>query len=421
MSTHERKSQYKKGVSVEDGRRRRQDTTVQIRKSKRQEQMKKRRNMNKNATSETKDTTSNNTDGSQQTGKNEKNKIAKQICFNVFGKMACDVKNIERISQAVRSNDVNAKYAGIRYVRKLLSVQNDPPVEAILNAGLVPFLVEAISQQNGMIEMVFESAWALTNIASTQFTKVIVESGACGPMINLLCSYNPEVREQAAWCLGNVAGDCTQYRDMLLDNGNALKNIILNLKDPASLSLLRNVTWCLSNFCRGKPQPELNKVQPAIGTLLELIRKSNDLEVMTDSLWALSYLSDGDDDRINACVQAGITNEIVSKLSHDHVKIITPALRIIGNLVSGNEFATQTVIDANVLPALFTLLDHPKKGIRKEACWALSNITAGTPSQIETVLSHTDIMRKIVELAEHANWDVRKEAVSTINQKKNDM
>ena len=141
---------------------------------------------------------------------------------------------------------------------------------------------------------------------------------------------------------------------------------------------------------------------------------------MTDSLWALSYLSDGDDDRINACVQAGITNEIVSKLSHDQVKIITPALRIIGNLVSGNEFATQTVIDANVLPALFTLLDHPKKGIRKEACWALSNITAGTPSQIETVLSHTDIMRKIVELAEHANWDVRKEAVSTINQKKNE-
>ena len=40
MSTHERKSQYKKGVSVEDGRHRRQDTTVQIRKSKRQEQMK---------------------------------------------------------------------------------------------------------------------------------------------------------------------------------------------------------------------------------------------------------------------------------------------------------------------------------------------------------------------------------------------
>ena len=57
--------------------------------------------------------------------------------------------------------------------------------------------------------------------------------------------------------------------------------------------------------------------------------------------------------------------------------------------------------------------DHPKKGIRKEACWAISNITAGTAEQIETVLSFSSIMKKIVELAEHANWDVRKEAVRT--------
>ena len=111
-------------------------------------------------------------------------------------------------------------------------------------------------------------------------------------------------------------------------------------------------------------------------------------------------------------MQANITTEIVRKLSDNQVKIITPALRIVGNLVSGNEIATQTVMDAGVLPVLYKLMDHQKKGIRKEACWAISNITAGTPSQIETVLSHTNIMKKIIELAEHANWDVRKEAVS---------
>ena len=180
-------------------------------------------------------------------------------------------------------------------------------------------MIEAIQQQQ-MIEMVFEAAWALTNIASTQYTSVIVESGACQPMINLLCSYNAEVREQAAWCLGNVAGDCTQYRDMLLENENALKNIVLNLKEPGSISLLRNVTWCLSNFCRGKPQPSLAKVKPAIPVLLHLIQNSNDMEVMTDALWAMSYLSDGDDDRINACVEANVTPAVVANLSHAELK-----------------------------------------------------------------------------------------------------
>ena len=144
-SSHdERKTQYKKGVSVEDGRRRRQDTSVQIRKSKRQEQMKKRRNMNMSAQS---DATSNESSGSESGGqnanpKNEKNKVAKQICFKVFGNLECHIKNLNQIAQAVKSTDFHAKYAGIRYVRKLLSVQNDPPVDPILSAGLVPFLIE---------------------------------------------------------------------------------------------------------------------------------------------------------------------------------------------------------------------------------------------------------------------------------------
>ena len=151
---------YKKGVSVEDGRRRRQDTTVQIRKSKRQEQMKKRRNMNMNAQS---DVTSNGSSGSESGGqnanpKNEKNKVAKQICFKVFGNLECHIKNLNQIAQAVKSSDFHAKYAGIRYVRKLLSVQNDPPVE-IQRVG--PFLI--IIQQQQMIEMVF-AAWVFSNI-----------------------------------------------------------------------------------------------------------------------------------------------------------------------------------------------------------------------------------------------------------------
>ena len=33
--------------------------------------------------------------------------------------------------------------------------------------------------------------------------------------------------------------------------------------------------------------------------------------VMTDSLWALSYLSDGDDDRINACVQTALRMKLL--------------------------------------------------------------------------------------------------------------
>ncbi len=44
-----------------------------------------------------------------------------------------------------------------------------------------------------------------------------MENGAVGPFIQLLKSPNEQVREQAVWALGNIAGDSASYRDMVLD------------------------------------------------------------------------------------------------------------------------------------------------------------------------------------------------------------
>ena len=69
--------------------------------------------------------------------------------------------------------------------------------------------------------------------------------------------------------------------------------------------MLRNATWTLSNFCRGKPQPEFGTVRPALPTLAQLIY-SPDEEVLTDACWALSYLSDGPNEKIQAVIEAGV-------------------------------------------------------------------------------------------------------------------
>jgi importin subunit alpha-1 len=64
--------------------------------------------------------------------------------------------------------------------------------------------------------IVFEAEWALTNITSTSFAGAVVQSGAVEPLIKNLYYNNPSVQLQAAWCLGNIAGDCNNYRDLLL-------------------------------------------------------------------------------------------------------------------------------------------------------------------------------------------------------------
>lgn len=64
---------------------------------------------------------------------------------------------------------------------------------------------------------------------------------------------------QAVWALGNIAGDSPKCRDLVLGHG-ALMPLLAQLTDNTKLSMLRNATWTLSNFCRGKPQPSFEQV-----------------------------------------------------------------------------------------------------------------------------------------------------------------
>lgn len=58
----------------------------------------------------------------------------------------------------------------------------------------------------------------------------------------------------------------------------------------------------------------LLQVKPALPALAGLIH-SNDEEVLTDACWALSYLSDGTNDKIQGVIDAGVCTRLVELLS----------------------------------------------------------------------------------------------------------
>merc|ERR1712137_120759 len=243
-------------------------------------------------------------------------------------------------------------------------------------------------------------------------TRVVVEHGALPIFVSLLQSPNDDVREQSVWALGNIAGDSPNFRDLVLQS-NALAPILAVLSVADKPSMVRNATWTLSNLCRGKPPPDFEWVSPALPTLANLIH-TNDVEVVTDACWALSYLSDGPNERVAAVIQSGVCRRLVELLQHPSPLVQSPALRAVGNVVTGDEHQTQVIIQSGALPLLHKLLSHTKKTIRKESCWTISNITAGTKEQIQEIINN-NLIPPVIGLLQGADFDTRKEAAWAIS------
>ena len=124
------------------------------------------------------------------------------------------------------------------------------------------------------------------------------------------------------------------------------------------ISFLRNVTWVVVNLCRNKdPPPPQNTIQEILPALNMLIHHSDInvsvvcppylafyypiaceipdikqdqlpnkpplsfLQILVDTVWALSYLTDGGNEQIQMVIDSGVVEHLVPLLSHRENKV----------------------------------------------------------------------------------------------------
>ncbi|KAK0551875.1 Importin subunit alpha-1 [Tilletia horrida] len=381
----------------EDLRRRREEAQVEIRRQARSEHTAKRRNLESAA-------------GTLTDGDTTEDEEAVDAALELDNSPAA----VNAIVEELRHGGPEKQTNSIVKLRKLLSKEKDPPIDIIIAAGGVPLLVEYLRSPSEILQ--FESAWALTNIASgtSAHTDVVIYSGAIPLFINLLASSgSPEVREQAIWALGNIAGDKPASRDFVLENG-MLPPLLNLLATELKISMLRNAVWALSNLCRGRqPPPPWEAVVPAIPALARLLYIDDD-ETTIDAVWALSYLSDGDNMQIAAVLESGCCPRLIALLGSRNPMVVTPTLRAVGNIVTGDDSQTEVAINAGCIPAFGRLLHAGNGTTQKEACWAISNIAAGSPAQVQALID-ANIFPPLINLMTTGELRTRKEACWAIS------
>ncbi|RVW59799.1 Importin subunit alpha-1a [Vitis vinifera] len=130
---------------------------------------------------------------------------------------------------------------------------------------------------------------------------------------------------------------------------------------------------------------------PALGRLIH----SNDEDVLTDACWALSYLSDGTNDKVQAVIEAGVCPRLVELLLYSSPSVLIPALRMVGNIVTGDDMQIQCIINHQALLCLLNpLTNNHNKSIKKEACWTISISQLATRSRFGFSMDGAPYLRK---------------------------
>ncbi|RLV91518.1 hypothetical protein DV515_00014089 [Chloebia gouldiae] len=297
--------------------------------------------------------------------------------------------SLEAIVQNASSDNQGIQLSAVQAARKLLSSDRNPPIDDLIKSGILPILVHCLERDDNP-SLQFEAAWALTNIASgtSEQTQAVVQSS-----------------------------DGPQCRDYVISLG-VVKPLLSFISPSIPITFLRNVTWVMVNLCRHKdPPPPMETIQ----------------EILVDTVWALSYLTDAGNEQIQMVIDSGIVPHLVPLLSHQEVKVQTAALRAVGNIVTGTDEQTQVVLNCEALSHFPALLTHPKEKINKylveagdserlrslvespeEAVWFLSNITAGNQQQVQAVID-ANLVPMIIHLLDKGDFGTQKEAAWAIS------
>jgi len=306
--------------------------------------------------------------------------------------------------------DIFQKHEGAIKLRKCLSAKINTPIQSALDLNILPYLVEMMRQEEHPYLQI-EGAWCITNMATGSHLQVLrlVEKGVVPVYIQLLTKDSLLLVEQAVWGIGNISGDCPEYRDLFVQN-NAIR-ILADLYERTKRvneSLSIDIIWACSNLCRTAPYPPVDKTIAALSMFASALKETKKVTTTINCIWGL--LSMTTPSTLHHLENAGVVECIVSLLKREDVMVTNPALKIISTFSAADSTYTKLIVNYGVIDGLAHLLGNHIKAIKKLALLCLSNLAAGESAHVQSILTYPSLLSRILNLSVTADEDNKLEA-----------
>ncbi|CAG9330210.1 unnamed protein product [Blepharisma stoltei] len=314
----------------------------------------------------------------------------------------------------INSDDPILQLEGLQFIRKELSQKDNPPINEIINSGICRRILDLASTMPDD-EFLFEATWVFSNILSgnSKQTAYLVNLDVIPFLFRLFDKTNDDIKDQVMWAFGNIAGDNTNWRDLIISNENFGYIIDLcNNMNFSNRNMIKTCSWAVSNFLRGSPQPVVEKVLPFVRFLKRIIVELEEQEILTDALWGCFYITELHSS-LEAFQKKQFLEKIIRQLSTWKIELLTASLKTIGNITSQMENSFSVLFRLGFLEKIDSLLCHQKRTIRKEACWILSNMSTESCDVVAKFLENK-LYEKLLHIMKTDSQDVKKEAIWVI-------
>ena len=244
-----------------------------------------------------------------------------------------------------------------------------------------------------------EAAWVLANLLSQCPLACREVLGVTGELrlIELLTSEDEDLVENVLFAIGNIAGECCQTCQKLVSQGVHEAVAAAIRRKAGSIKVTKVGAWVLSNLLRYCS--DVITVH-TIAEVLLLLRKSQSGSVRKQVLSSIQNIAMMRDDHILLLFNLGLLQPLLSQYESASPQLAFNLAKIFVDVSAGGTQVTQRLLDLGVLDKIQTRLNDPSELLRMRSVDVLANIAAGVKEQVSLVVNHPVLREALKKISD---------------------